>query len=284
MNISETKEPKSVWLYNQNFTRIQIRNGNNQTTIYDVAEILGKGKFGEVKALKSREGGRLKAVKYSHANLKTEYEMSLKWPNKSIGLSLHPKAYFPSTDSGIPEIIVMHKYDGKLTDYYHKMNSKQYLEMICQITHGIATLHGLNIFHHDLYFDNICYDTRLNRYDIVDFGIAIEDNVNYVKMGVSESHNLIQLIDKILFQSNNATLLSLDAKNLFAQIMGESKITLCEYELIRYNVLLEQGYSSEFARQILDFLTNPPTNAKAICIFFNLIQTTSNQSKHSDTH
>jgi serine/threonine protein kinase len=274
MNVSEIKNTESVWYYNQNFTRIQIRNGINQTTIYDVAETLGKGIFGEVKALKPREGGRLKAIKYSHTNLKSEYEISLKWPNKSIGLSLHPKAYFPSTDSRIPDIIVMHKYEGKLMDYYNKMNCKQKIEMICQITQGIATLHGLHIFHQDLYFDNICYDTRLNRYDLVDFGSAVEDNINYEIRGAHESHNLIKLIDKIIF--NDATLFSLDAKNLLAEVMGGKKIPLSEYEVMRYNLLLGQGYSSELARQIVDFLTNPSTNTKAIGIFFNQIQAKTN--------
>lgn len=260
-NLDNISESKSVWHYDQKneiFSSIQTRNGESRMTNYDVTGHLGNGNFGVVKTLKPRENRKLKAVKYSDTSMKCEFEISLKWPKKSIGLLIRPEAYFPSTESGMPNVMVMHKYDGKLTDFYPQMNGEKKLEAVCQISQGIATLYDLHILHHDLYFDNILHDKRMNRYDVADFGIALVDDKNFEQGCVNEAENLIQLIDTIFFKSKGATLTAREAKNLLAKIFGEKEVTIGEYERMRHNILQEQGYSSKLAQQILDFLAHPP--------------------------
>ncbi len=250
----------AIWHYDQNsfnFSRARTKNGTTYTTHYDVGESLGNGANGVVHVLtptESQKGRKLKAFKYSTDSMKREYEISLNWPNKSTGLLLRPKAYLLGFGNGaLGNMIVMHKYDGSLADFYLAMNRAERLEAVCQISQGLVTLHDLHILHGDLRLANIFCDENMNRYDLGDFGSARFDDDGCCADDKYDVFRLIEAITLIFFGKNCVTR---------AQAPQEKWL----------EVLQGQGYSFDLAEQIVNFLAAPPTNAKAVSAFFNDIQ------------
>ncbi len=171
----------STWCLQKNiFTRTKKVDAKNQTTIkvskYLFRECLGAGSFGSVfllhpdNVLEDPRGKTCKIQKNQKNSLKSEFEIACLWPNKSEGLSIHPKAYFFLQNNGF-EIMVMHKYDENLDVLLaNHLPPTERMEAICQVSRGVATLHSLNIIHGDIYAANVMRDRRLGRYDLIDFG------------------------------------------------------------------------------------------------------------------
>ncbi len=251
-SLSNNQRP--IWSCDQHFSRTKTKDGMAYTTRYDGGYVLGTGSSGTVVSLipnGEQRHRKIKAYKYSQSSMKHEYEISLSWPNKSTGLLLHPKAYFPNFEGGQGSAMVMHKYDGNLDDFCYSLNEEQNLEAVCQISQGLVTLHDLNILHRDLFLPNIFYDKNRNRYDIGDFGrsefCGVDSETSYEK----DASSLVQTINKIFF-----------GKNYWPELFRGAEV----------DVLQNQGYSSDLAEKIVNFLANPPKNAKAISAFFNEIK------------
>lgn len=170
-----------------------------------------------------------------------EYNILMKWENKSTGLMIRPKAFL---ENGLLKILVMHKYDRTLRTCIPHMNHLQKLEAAFQISQGVTCLHKLNVAHNDLGLNNILYDHRKNRYDIIDFESSIILNPNegnaYKQSDVDDLRSVIRGI--LLEQP----------KMLSTKLEDVSKI----------------GYTKEITELIQDFESDRHTSAQHIAEIF----------------
>lgn len=138
-------------------------------------------------ALMPVEKGRVKAIKiYKEACTwlsDKEYKIAMMWPNGATGLQLHPKCYIKflhQTDSERRNFmgIVMHKYDGSIGDIVETMTPEERLDASCQLISGLATLQSLGIDHGELHINNVLWDRKKKRYDIIDFGASVVGDIS----------------------------------------------------------------------------------------------------------
>ncbi len=146
------------------------------TTKYKMGKRLGAGFGGEVFRFEPEVDGKAKAVKILYGatlgfymSLKREYDISLQWPDKTAGLQLRPKARLRNNNI---DVLIMHEYNAKLDNIVSSLTPEEILNAICQISSGLAELHKRNIVHADVKMENILYDSKKNRYDLIDLGLS----------------------------------------------------------------------------------------------------------------
>ena len=241
--------PSAKWEYDQctdQISRVKTKVVNGQsftaTTKYqiDTNTLLGVASC-LVRPLKPEVDGKIKAVKMGtteYITLKQEHHISCQWPNKTMGLMIHSKAWLKIDWC---EVLIMHKYDNSLCDIVETLTSDEKLEAITQISYGLVKLHELGIAHDDLKFANILYDKQKNRYDIADFGYA-----KFLK-------NIKSKEDRTKLINNDIQ----ELKTMIRRILGgrvENKPCPTLVEL--YDMLPLMGYSLNLRKTILDTITN----------------------------
>lgn len=170
---AQTSFQVNYWQYDSKsgfLTRIKGQPLEERIQSYALTILLGSGMSGDVYRC-TPNSSRDKAIKFSMEgeSIKNEFELSLLWPKDSVGLLIQPKAYFSNR---LRDFFIMHLYDGNLRDILESLDLKNRVEVLCQISQGLVTLHDLNISHEDIHLQNIFYDKRKNRYDLGDFGLS----------------------------------------------------------------------------------------------------------------
>ncbi len=241
-------EASSVWNRQEDtIIHTKTKQGIEKTKTYYRGSVLAhifEGKVGEL----SSWGSKKKAYKELKSDLSNEFELSKKWENKSVGLTIHPKAYFPASE-GQENMIVLHKYDFTLNRIKNEMVLEQRLDAICQISQGVATLQSLKIAHNDIKQDNVMYDQTLNRYDIIDFGNA------EAPVEPSDLRGDVAML-----------------RNLVFMILGTSKYAGYSYFPPTLQDLAQVEFKEPMRQQVFEFCANMPKDVNKIHSFFKSIK------------
>lgn len=261
----------SSWSFNNQVLRREKSSteGLIQTLTYNKFRKLGSGVAGEVHLYKCTETEKSLAVKVSngmHHPVKSEYEVSLKWPKGATGLLLRPKAYFISE---VNDFYVMHLYDGDVQNMLAHLNPYDKIEIIRQMCQGLSTLHEIGIAHGDVHLANVFFDKKQKRFDLGDFGRTETMENNEPKFYSTIEKDLKDLREAIE-----------------SLVIGE-EVDALEYMLKGYQQrihLLEDvqkhGFDLEASSHILDFMLHTPKSAKEILQHFTKIANNIIQKKN----
>ncbi|PJD95415.1 MAG: hypothetical protein CK425_08945 [Parachlamydia sp.] len=228
---------------------------------YFKVKCLGSGISGVVCLYQPEQMGTCKAIKFSNGNhhpVKSEYEISLKWPKGETGLLLRPKAYFREP---FRDFYIMHRYTSNIVNNISLFTISEKIESIYQLCQGVTTLHNLGIAHRDIHLANVFYDRDKNRFDLGDFGraITLETNKEKFDLGVSKDiQNLKEAIESILIG---------EEVEPFARIIDGYRQRLNTLEDI-----LKLGFSLKSSWLILDFMHRTPRNTQEILGDFTKIK------------
>lgn len=255
---SQTSFQVNYWHYDPrsgSLTRIKGEPLEERVQAYTSTLLLGSGISGDVYKF-TANNSRDKAIKFSivGGSVKNEYEISLLWPKYSVGLLIQPKAYFSNT---MRDFFVMHLYGGTLRDILETLDLKKRVEVLYQLSHGLVTLHDLNISHEDIHLQNIFYDERKNRYDLADFGLSKR----------KETFNNFSLENDLMFfyQTMESILIGCEppAMNLLEPY---------KRRINHLDDILKLGFDEEPARLILELIESPDLTARQYLEAFSKIK------------
>lgn len=247
---SQVQPTSTKWHCNKTgsiFTRIKYKEtagkGYLLETCYKIDKRLssgGIGGIGEVFLLKPIEGTtKAKAIKITGVwvDLEYEYSLSLSLINKTVGLAIHPKAYFSSDKQ---KMIIMPKYDGTVAAISSALSLEEKLNAIYQISFGLSKLHERDIIYGDLKLTNVLYNSTKSRYDIIDFGGS------YLNSGYDKANECGDLRDNIA-----CVLMGID----YEYSPSENEIR---------ESLSTSGYSQKVSILLFDLVTNKSYNSADI--------------------
>lgn len=213
------------------------------STVYKVGKNVTAGSYGTIHILEpAGEGKREKIGKLTITDLsesdvwfknfnkvisaKEEYEISCLWPKNEMGLLMRPKAFFPEFYNGsdkATELIVLHKYDNSLIDLKKELTGLEVVNLVHQVSHGLSVLHSLGVAHRDIGLPNIFIDSRLNRFDLADFGLSHtkekyadnpEEFKDLIKSDVFTLQLTLKQVTNLLKKDNDTVIKELQAKGL----------------------------------------------------------------------
>lgn len=162
---------KDTWVYDQ----------------FEILELLGRGKFGEVKKCKEKSTGLILAAKF--LSIRREQQKKDVLNEIEVMKSLkHPRLmqlYDVYENSSKKQMcLIMELIDGgelfeRLVDDSFVLTEQLCKLYILQISEGLRFMHNLNILHLDLKPENIlCVSKEGHRLKIIDFGLARSINPN----------------------------------------------------------------------------------------------------------
>lgn len=163
---------------------VSIKKSKWVTDEYDIVNnLLGRGKFGEVKLCKEKRSGRQLAAKFveisgpqERKDMSNEVEMmkSLQHPRL---LQLYDAFENKTSFCIITELITGGELFERVISDDYVLTEKASVMFMRQICDGVGFMHSRNILHLDMKPENIlCLSRAGNRIKIIDFGLARKFN------------------------------------------------------------------------------------------------------------
>ncbi|KAK7500374.1 hypothetical protein BaRGS_00008281 [Batillaria attramentaria] len=158
---------------------VKLRKDRWVTDYYTINQLLGKGKFGEVKQCKERRTGRQLAAKFIDVNgpqdrkdIENEVEIMKLLQHPRL-LQLYDAFENRSTVCIVTELISGGELFERVINDDFILTEKACIMFMRQICEGVAFMHNQRVLHLDMKPENIlCLTREGNRIKIIDFGLA----------------------------------------------------------------------------------------------------------------
>ncbi|XP_070199611.1 myosin light chain kinase, smooth muscle-like isoform X1 [Littorina saxatilis] len=162
---------------------VRLRKDKWVTDYYVVSQLLGKGKFGEVKQVKERRTGNQLAAKFIDVNgpqdkkdIENEVEIMKLLQHPRL-LQLYDAFENKNTVCIVTELVSGGELFERVINDDFILTEKACVMFMRQICEGVAFMHNQRVLHLDIKPENIlCVTREGNRVKIIDFGLARKYN------------------------------------------------------------------------------------------------------------